>query len=133
MAIQSRIYWDHEVSYLLIGEMTGTGTWEDFHRFHDEVFAMAAESDAETIHFAFVTDVDTPKGSPFPHYAQLVRRWDAFDRKGQYFIVLSENLRRKRWIISFVNIAKQMLRRNDFPFVDSIEEARQLIHQMHMT
>ena len=130
MPIETEIYWDDEVNNLLIGKMRGTGTWEDFHRFHDAVFDKAHTADAEIVHFAFMTDVDTPKGSPFPHYKRIVRRWDTFERSGQYFIVLSPALKRKRWIIELVNIAKTMLGRNDFPFVDSIEDARLMVSQI---
>ncbi len=118
------IHWDDQIENLLVGEMRGPGTWEEFHSFHDRVLEEAKQASAPVVHFAFIVNADTPRGTPFPHYKRAVKKWDAFEHHGEYFVVIPDRLR-AIMVSALVKVARAVLQRDDFPVVSSLQEVRE--------
>ena len=88
----ARIEWDTEVDNLLVAEMTGVPTWDDYHAIHDDIMQTVKNSNKSVVHLAAIAKFKTPKGSPFSHYQRSARRWEAAPNTGIYIIVLPDHI-----------------------------------------
>jgi len=105
MTVEANIYWDDELDDVIVAELSGAGSWDDYHRLHDQVLEAIHNSGRQAVDFIFVLKTKVPPGSPISHMKRTSSRWRNSPQARDYVLVVPE-----RHVASLANVLINVVR-----------------------
>ncbi len=127
------VEWDSCVDNLLVAEINGQPTWDDYYQMESEMMDMITDSGKKQVDVTLIVNASTPDSSPLSHFRNSARRWQAHPASGMYIVVIPDTMH-AIMVKTMLTVLKHVQDSPfDYPTVRSLAAARELVRDNRNT